>query len=204
MKHTMCKLIALLLVCLMIPCGFAAFAEEVEESVSAGLSVARPENYDSLKADPYAVMTPMPEGYVPPEPGTATSGTAAVFASEDATMDLANGLIRLSYTHGWGSNHKLVIQMIYTDGNGDEHLLAQSGILAIGAKLDRMDTLEALPVGDYDCQLGLFFFTGEQQYAAMSTRVAIKLHVVKELPPEELPAEEIPGTEQPAEGSDAQ
>ena len=171
------KFLSLILSCILA-CG--VFTALADEELAAGFLVPYPDHYETLEVDPYAVMTDPPVDYQAPEPANAGSGSVMVSASSEATMNLSEKMIWFSYTHGWDSTHKLVLQLLYTDTNGREHLLGQSGILEIGAHLDRMDALELLPVGDYDCQLGLYFFTGTTSYAAMSTRVAITLHVNEE------------------------
>ena len=174
------KILCLLLTLLLTFVGFA-FAEEnvASDSVTAGLAVVAPNNYLELEPDPYAVLTPQPEGYEPPTLKEGQAGTVTVFPPDTATLNLTTNILSFNYTHGWDSTHKLVLQFIYPDEEGNELLLGQSGILEIGSKLDRMDALATLPVGEYDCQLALFFFTGEHNYASMSTRVAVKLTVVQ-------------------------
>lgn len=116
-----------------------------------------PPAFADLEQDPYAVEKTRVE-----EPNAAkeNSGTVTISMTDTMKLDHENELIEMMYEHAFDSTHAAVCQIII-NVNGEEILLAQSGVIPAGYGLYRMDALpdtHRLQEGYHSVTLRLLFY----------------------------------------------
>lgn len=178
-KLMLCLLFALL----FCACGIAAAdaetaAQPEPTDVPAGAEtpavVEAPADMTLIPLDTRSTGTEKPADYAEKvlEKG---SGSVTITYSTEADVDLKAGILDFWYKQSWYSSHSAYLQVVYTDENGAETLLGESGEIPQGYRMNGMKLLAELPAGTYSAALRVFFYTKEDPDAL---RTSVPLTVI--------------------------
>lgn len=109
-------------------------------------------------------------------------GTMEIGFSEYADVDRKTGEVTFLFSSGVTASHETILQLIL-DKNGEEYLLAQSGIIEVNSTLTRMELIEGaaerLTPGGYTGRLRLNFYNKERNEADtdLNTDINIKIRI---------------------------
>lgn len=109
-------------------------------------------------------------------------GAVAMIYSDQVGYDMASDTLSLSFTNPSSSTAAVILQVIITDGNGNEYLLAESGALKPGYSVDTLDSDKSedvgLAQGVYKGLLRVLFYnadTGER--AIVNSDIVVEITV---------------------------
>lgn len=109
-------------------------------------------------------------------------GAVALMYSDQVVYNLSTARVSLSYTNPSSSTASVILQIIVYGPDGEEYLLAESGILDPGYAVERLDNDMVqnlvLPQGGYSGVMRLLFYnptTGEK--AIVNTEIPVTITV---------------------------
>ena len=145
------------------------------------------ENSTVLEPD-YALVDPDTNAQeIPDDPGPVEDkpeveeggGSMSLIYSDQVSVDLATGDVKLFYQNPSDSSHSLVLQIII-ERDEEQYLVAESGALDPGFMLTELEAEEDLPLaeGIYEGVIKLLFFDSETgERAVVDTNIPVDITV---------------------------